>query len=163
MRTRGQRSRGACLALLAALAVACTPAATPSPTPAPPTPADPTLSLGAAVYARECASCHGARGEGEPEWQVTRPDGSLPAPPHDASGHTWHHPDGELRRIIELGGTVYMPESNMPAFGETLTGEEIDAVLAFIKTLWGPRERSHQAEQTMLWERMRTGAATPGG
>ena len=108
------------------------------------------VTLGASVYAAECATCHGTRGEGEPDWQVTRPDGSLPAPPHDPSGHTWHHPDDELIRIIALGGTVYMENSNMPGFADRLTEREIEAVLAYIKTWWGPEERAYQAEQTWM-------------
>jgi len=112
-------------------------------------PADPaSLALGADVYGRHCAPCHGAAGEGQPEWKVARPDGSLPAPPHDASGHTWHHADADLLRIIREGGTFYMPNSEMPAFGEVLTGGEIAAVLSHIKTMWGPNERAFQDEQT---------------
>ncbi len=114
------------------------------------------LALGSAVYARHCASCHGARGEGEPDWQVERADGTLPAPPHDASGHTWHHADAELIRIIRDGGTVYMPNSRMPAFGETLSPAEIQAVLDYIKaSFWGPRERVYQADVSRQWEAAR--------
>ena len=45
-------------------------------------------ALGQKVYAAQCAACHGARLEGQPNWRVRGPDGRLPAPPHDASGHT---------------------------------------------------------------------------
>ena len=100
------------------------------------------------MYAAHCASCHGANLEGQPDWKLPLPDGSLPAPPHDISGHTWHHGDGELRRIIGRGGTIYMPESKMPGFAATLSGDEMDAVLTFIKTSWGPRELAWQAGVT---------------
>ncbi len=140
----------------AALDPASTPAARPAVQPpidlnaseaALPT-ADPAaVATGRAVYAAHCASCHGARGEGEPDWQTEREDGSLPAPPHDASGHTWHHADADLIRIVAKGGTVYMPTSRMPGYRTTLTPDEIAAVLTFIKaTFWGPRERLYQAE-----------------
>ena len=43
-----------------------------------PTPEDPALAAGYALYLRECAACHGARGEGQPNWKIPRPDGSLP-------------------------------------------------------------------------------------
>ena len=46
------------------------------------------LRVGARIYAQQCAACHGARGEGQPSWRDRGPDGLLPAPPHDASGHT---------------------------------------------------------------------------
>jgi len=118
--------------------------------------ADPAaLASGEAIYAGRCASCHGPRGEGEPDWQVERADGTLPAPPQDSSGHTWHHSDAELNRIIREGGTVYMPNSRMPAFGEELSGAETQAVLAYIKaSFWGPRERVYQAGVSREWEEM---------
>ena len=61
------------------------------------------VSTGAAIYAKHCAACHGARLEGQPEWRTRGADGLLPAPLHDASGHTWHHPDETLFRIIKFG------------------------------------------------------------
>lgn len=106
------------------------------------------IARGEALYAAHCASCHGANLEGQPDWKRPLADGSLPAPPHDISGHTWHHGDGELRRIIDLGGTIYMPESKMPGFGATLTDEEIAAILSFIKTRWTAKELGYQAEIT---------------
>jgi mono/diheme cytochrome c family protein len=74
------------------------------------------------------------------------PSGRLPAPPHDASGHTWHHPDGVLFRIVKQGieavGGGY--ESDMPGFGDILSDAEIAAALAYIKSTWPDRERSYQ-------------------
>jgi len=106
------------------------------------------IALGAEVYQANCATCHGVSGAGQPKWQSRRADGTLPAPPHDASGHTWHHPDAVLLDIIRRGGeAVYGGpglRSGMPAFGGQLTAEEIDAVLAYIKTLWGDAEREYQ-------------------
>jgi mono/diheme cytochrome c family protein len=117
--------------------------------------ADPAaLAVGQAAYRRECASCHGARGEGQPAWQIPLAGGSLPAPPHDSSGHTWHHPDGLLLDIIAYGGAIYSPTSAMPAFAGKLSPAEMRAVLAYIKTFWGERERAAQQEQTLQWELM---------
>ena len=65
---------------------------------------DPELvALGAAVYEEHCASCHGRHLEGEPDWRRRRADGTLPAPPHDTTGHTWHHPDEHLFRMTREG------------------------------------------------------------
>lgn len=114
---------------------------------APPPPAD-VVARGAAVYDAHCASCHGANLEGQPNWKIALPDGSLPAPPHDIDGHTWHHGDAELLRIIAQGGTIYMPDSKMPGFAGTLSDEEMRAILAFIKTHWGVKELSWQAGVT---------------
>lgn len=168
-RFRGSRSAlSLCLgtALLALVAAGCGGASSPSRQDAPldrpaptrlPTPEEPAAARGAALYAEHCASCHGVNGEGEPDWKVARPDGSLPAPPHDSSGHTWHHPDAELLRILAEGGTVYFPESTMPGFAEILSKEEREDVLAFLKTLWGPEERAEQQRRTERWEAMQEG------
>jgi hypothetical protein len=51
------------------------------------------VERGKIVYEEQCANCHGEHLEGEPNWQRRKPNGELPAPPHDASGHTWHHSD----------------------------------------------------------------------
>ena len=99
------------------------------------------VALGKRVYADHCAACHGANLEGQPNWQAELPEGGRPAPPHDATGHTWHHPDELLFEIVHKGpasstlpGYIY----RMPAFGETLSDEEIWAVLAYIKSTWLP-------------------------
>jgi mono/diheme cytochrome c family protein len=75
----------------------------------------------------------------------------MPAPPHDATGHTWHHPDSALFGITKEGLSPgkYAPrgyQSDMPAFGGVLTDEEIWAVLAYIKSTWPPRELAYQRE-----------------
>ena len=106
--------------------------------------ADPTdaakVALGAKVYGQHCASCHGVQLEGQPNWRRRLPNGRLPAPPHDESGHTWHHPDDVLFGIVKNGPVPpYAPqgyESDMPAFGGKLSDDEIWAVLAFIKSHW---------------------------
>ena len=91
---------------------------------------------GAQIFAATCAACHGERGEGASDWKVRDEDGRLPPPPLNGDGHTWHHANGVLYRIVRDGGATFGAGSNMPAFGETLTREEIIAVLEYIKTLW---------------------------
>ena len=101
------------------------------------------VALGAKVYAQHCGSCHGANLEGQPAWQRALPNGRMPAPPHDESGHTWHHPDGLLFGITKNGLARYAPpgyESDMPAFGGKLSDDEIWAVLSFIKSHWRSRD-----------------------
>ena len=113
-------------------------------------PADPErLARGAEIYAEACASCHGAELEGEPNWQVRKEDGRLPAPPHDASGHTWHHADQVLFELTKLGTAALVGggyESDMPGFADSLSDDEIWAVLAFIKSQWPEEIRRRQAE-----------------
>jgi mono/diheme cytochrome c family protein len=106
------------------------------------------VALGEAIYRQNCASCHGASLEGQPEWRIRKPDGRLPAPPHDETGHTWHHPDGQLFRITKLGLKPPLApegyESDMPPFGPILTDEQIWAVLAFVKSRWPAEIRARQ-------------------
>lgn len=111
------------------------------------------VARGRSVYNQHCGACHGVRLEGQPNWQDKLPTGRMPAPPHDASGHTWHHPDSMLFGMTKLGlipGKYAPPkyESDMPAFGGVLSDDEIWAVLAYIKSSW-PREiRKAQHEMT---------------
>ncbi|WP_188858424.1 c-type cytochrome [Marinobacterium nitratireducens] len=110
------------------------------------------VAAGREVYAAECASCHGARLQGQPNWQRPLPNGRMPAPPHDRSGHTWHHPDSLLFAIIRDGMVPpHAPpgyESDMPAFGDRLSDDRIWAVLAYIKSQWPQQVRDWQAEKT---------------
>ena len=102
---------------------------------------------GLAIYQAICSQCHGANAEGHPFWLQRNPDGSLNPPPHDSTGHTWHHSDGLLFRTVRDGGTNFPGfKSNMPAFGERLSSEEIKAVIAYFKSLWEPEQRSFQTE-----------------
>lgn len=107
------------------------------------------IALGGRLYAAHCASCHGEKLEGQPNWQERRADGRLPAPPHDASGHTWHHPDALLFAITKEGPAALASpgyESDMPGFADKLSDEEIRAVFAFIKSTWPePIRRQHEA------------------
>ncbi len=102
------------------------------------------VEAGRQVYVEHCAACHGAELEGQPNWRERRPDGLLPAPPHDASGHTWHHPSAQLIQLTKYGpqlvaGPDY--QSEMPAYEGKLSDREIVAVLSFIKSTWPPEIR----------------------
>lgn len=108
-----------------------------------------TIALGKALYAERCAACHGAKLEGQRDWKSPLPSGRMPAPPHDASGHTWHHPDDVLFRITKEGPAAVVGrgyQSDMPGFGNVMSDEEIHSVLAFIKSTWPEEERRYQAE-----------------
>ncbi len=115
---------------MAVLLAAC---GEPAPDPA-------RLAAGENIYVQHCASCHGAKLEGQPEWRKRLPSGRFPAPPHDDSGHTWHHPQEVLFGITKHGLVPpYAPpgyESDMPAFAGKLSDDEIRAVLAYIESRW---------------------------
>lgn len=105
------------------------------------------VQAGRRLYRDACASCHGSSLEGQAAWQKRLPNGRLPAPPHDASGHTWHHPDEVLFQITKHGPKAYQAgyQTDMPSFAERLTDAEIAAVLAFIKSTWPADVRTRQA------------------
>lgn len=107
------------------------------------------IATGARLYAEHCASCHGADLEGQANWRLRRSDGKLPAPPHDASGHTWHHGDAQLFAITKHGVGQFAPRgyaSDMPAYSDRLADGEIRAILAFIKSTWPADIRRRQSE-----------------
>lgn len=115
---------------------------------------DSVLAQGREIYDRYCASCHGANLEGQPDWTRRLPSGRMPAPPHDASGHTWHHPSQQLFDIVKDGIEKHAPpgyESDMPAYGAVLSDEEIRAVLAYIRSTWpGDVQRRHEARERAM-------------
>ena len=120
----------------------------------PPLLADPAdaaqVAAGQAIYAANCASCHGDKLQGQPNWKERKADGRLPAPPHDATGHTWHHPDQQLFDIIQRGIAAIVPDyqSDMIGFSDKLSDSDIRNVLAYIKSTWPPDIQARQAEIT---------------
>ena len=134
--TRGHATVFVLLLLALVLLTACTSSS----------PYDPAVvSRGQEVFAANCATCHGAGGEGQPDWHVAKDDGTLPPPPLNGDGHTWHHGDGLLYRIVSNGGQEFEDprfssfKSAMPAFGDRLSHDEIVAVLTYVKSLWGDK------------------------
>ncbi len=104
------------------------------------------LAIGEQVYVRHCAACHGEQLQGQPNWQQRDAQGLLPAPPHDASGHTWHHPDAVLFRITKYGvassAGMTSYRTAMPIYDGVLSDEEIVAVLSWIKAQWPAQIRA---------------------
>ncbi len=113
------------------------------------------LLMGERLYQENCASCHGANLEGQSDWRSRLPNGRLPAPPHDASGHTWHHTDRVLAETVKLGTAAMVGngyESDMPGFDGVLTDKEIDAIIEYIKSAWPERIRASQESRTQADE-----------
>lgn len=111
------------------------------------------IALGQKLYDENCASCHGANLEGQPDWKSRKANGRLPAPPHDASGHTWHHSDEQLFAITKFGTAALVGkdyESDMIGFGDSLGDDEIRAVLDYIKSTWPDREAARQRKVSGL-------------
>ena len=128
------------LTVAGGLAMACS-AGAPDLQQAPPTVAsDAGNRTGQEVFASTCAVCHGSEGEGVEDWKVRDEDGRLPPPPLNGEGHTWHHSDGVLYRIVSEGGWGLGLGSNMPSFKDELSREEIVAVIEYVKTWWEGKE-----------------------
>lgn len=112
------------------------------------------LAVGEALYAETCASCHGTNLEGQGNWRSPGSDDRLPAPPHDETGHTWHHADSLIFTYTKLGGKEALAEqgmefnSGMPGFGNQLSDQEIWCIIAYIRSTWPERIRTIQAERT---------------
>ena len=142
--------RAALLGVAAALAVlACSPSAGGEPQSADASDAE-LVARGRGIYDQQCASCHGVNLEGQPNWRLRNDDGTLPAPPHDESGHTWHHPDDVLFQLTKQGTAAFLADgykSNMPAYADILTDAEIWAVLAYVKSRWPPEIQAAQASR----------------
>ena len=146
-RARGVAAAVAVLVHAAILLTACAS----SPAEDRPTPVS-TATVEAAptgreLFAANCAACHGSAGEGQPDWHIKKADGTLPPPPLNGDGHTWHHGDGLLYRIVSQGG-IFLEDprdtgfkSAMPAFGDRLSQDEIIEVLTYIKNLWGDKAK----------------------
>lgn len=121
------------------------PAAAPAPTYALQPDNTAVRTQGEKIYTARCASCHGVNLQGQADWRTRAADGRLPAPPHDASGHTWHHPDETLFRITKYGvakaAGLKDYVSAMPAYEGVLSDAEIVAVLSWIKSRWPAQVR----------------------
>jgi len=105
------------------------------------------VERGRGLYAKACAECHGAELQGEADWRTRKPNGELPAPPHDSSGHTWHHDDEYLFAVTKHGLARFAPpdyKSAMPSFVGTLSDADIRAVLSYIKSTWPDEIRKRQ-------------------
>ena len=112
------------------------------------------LANGRVLYAENCASCHGANLEGQPDWRSPDENGVLPAPPHDETGHTWHHDNQLLLDYTRFGGAQALAArgvtgvaSGMPGFGDTLRNEEIWDILAYIRSTWPARVQQIHASR----------------
>ncbi len=116
----------------------------------------PDLERGRELYDANCASCHGLNLEGQSGWQSANEDGTYPAPPHDETGHTWHHGDTMLLDYIRRGGQAVLDDmevdftSGMPGFGDELTADDIEAVLDYIQSTRPDRIRAAQSDRSRL-------------
>ena len=84
--------------------------------------------------------------ERQPDGRAPGQDDSLPAPPHHATGHKWHHTDQVLFDLTKHGVAAFVEldhDSAMPAFEVLLSDKEIVAVFSCIKSRWPESIRRH--------------------
>lgn len=109
---------------------------------------------GRTLYAAQCASCHGAGGEGQTARAEGAPASTPIAPPQDAKGHTWQHPDFALFQLVKSGTSGVMCltlDPAMPRFAGTLSDRDIADVLAFVKSRWPAAIRARQDEVNAVY------------
>lgn len=114
-----------------------------------------SIALGREIYAANCLACHGDKLQGQPNWQVRKANGRLPAPPHDETGHTWHHPDQVLFALTKYGPAVMAGqgyESDMPAYEGILSDTQIHQVLGYVKSTWPEKIRREQERRSKQME-----------
>ena len=88
-----------------------------------------SVERGAAVFAANCASCHGETGAGDGPLA-----GTLPAPPANFTVHVPFHPDGVLFAWVSDG----IPGTGMPAWSGTLDERELWDVVNFLRAGFDP-------------------------
>ena len=109
------------------------------------------VESGRAIYGQYCSSCHGENAQGARDWKERDEHGELPAPPHNAEGHTWRHSDAMLYEMVAKGWRDPFNKTKrltMPAFSEALSPEQIRTVILYLKTLWTSEQRGFQSEES---------------
>ncbi|OPX55386.1 Cytochrome C oxidase, cbb3-type, subunit III [Oceanospirillum multiglobuliferum] len=93
------------------------------------------VSQGKKLFQQYCAECHGAFAQGNPNWRQPTENGRYLPPPLNGTGHAWHHPMAQLRDVITNGRGPDVP-SDMPAWGEKVNAQEVDALIAWFQSRW---------------------------
>ncbi len=102
------------------------------------------IARGARLFARHCAACHGAEGDGDGEQAR-----GLEIPPADlTASHLWQHSDGDMFWFLSHGIEAPRGGLSMPGFADALGADARWALIDFL--------RAQNAGMTMR----RTGAWT---
>jgi len=93
--------------------------------------------------------------KGQPNWRTPGDDGVMPAPPHDETGHTWHHDGTLLFNYTKFGGEQALKmrgitgfKSGMPAVDEALSDNDIWDILSYIRSTWTDEIKTIQSQRT---------------
>src|SRR5690606_30514827 len=88
--------------------------------------------IGAEIYEAACAACHGSDGRGLDRSALAFP---TPMPDFTDCDFASREPDADWFAVAHRGGPARGFDRMMPAFGEALTEEEIQASLDNIRTM----------------------------
>src|SRR5215469_6695504 len=88
---------------------------------------------GERLYKAGCVTCHGAGGNGAPQTltEFKRPD---TFPDFTRCDQTTPEPNSMWKAVIVHGGPARGFSPIMPAFGDLLTSDQIDDVIAYLRT-----------------------------
>jgi mono/diheme cytochrome c family protein len=91
------------------------------------------------IYGNYCVSCHGSK------------IGGGKASPLGATGHAWHHPDGQIFLWIKNGRQG--PAQRIPSFGKIFTAEEICGLIRLVKNWWTNKQHKIQRKGSEAFDR----------
>ena len=108
-------------------------------------PLDYNQDQGGRVFYEQCVWCHA---DTTPAGPSNRSNVS-PDPPLMNDGNILNkESDASLRKIIELGGSAVGKSAMMPPYGATLTDEEIDDLIAYIRVIAAPEYKQTGKQNT---------------
>jgi mono/diheme cytochrome c family protein len=104
--------------------------------------ADPEVAAGQKIYATHCAACHGESGKGDGPSAAGFATKAFDL----TDGRLLNTlPDQFLVEVIRDGGPAHGLAPTMPPFNRTLSAEQIDQVVAYVRTLAQPPFDPQQA------------------
>lgn len=88
------------------------------------------------LYQQNCMACHGATGQPDAESAVIKGLGVVPANFQDALFAS-REPSDDFFLVIKFGGAAKGFSDKMPAFQGSLSDEQIEALVAYVKNIEG--------------------------
>jgi mono/diheme cytochrome c family protein len=116
------------------------------------------LVRGAEIFAANCATCHGPAGSPDADSPLVQSLGVMPANFSDPLFNS-REPASTWKMVVTHGGAEMGFSDKMPAFGEAFSEQDINNVLAYIKTLGG--EHDYPDGELNLFLPIRTKKAFP--
>ena len=119
--------------IFAALSLSAALLASPFALAADDKPASPPAPIGAALFAKSCASCHGVDAKGKPAMAKAL---KVEADALDLTGER-----ASKAKDADLTDAIAKGRGKMPAYGKKMSETEIAAVLLHVRSLHGSSEK----------------------